>query len=192
MTDSPVPAEVIRRDVAAEMAAEWATEHPGSTLADAFIAGHTAGLSAAFLDRRIWMQAAQAELRAEADRYREEGLAAERERWIAILAVHYLIDVICDPETRRDNPVCGCSQVFLGWHPSIGEARQAWIDHVAGLLAVEECERCGGTCECKIGNYEFSNPVQAAEIRAAPAAVERGEVEDLADFSQYFEEGSDD
>ena len=60
--------------------------------------------------------------------------AAEHERWRAVLAEHYLMGINCDPDTKRDNPMCGCSRIHLGWHPSMGEAHQAWIEHVAGLL----------------------------------------------------------
>ena len=41
--------------------------------------------------------------------------------------------VNCDPDTKRDNPMCGCSRINLGWHDSIGEARRAWIAHVASV-----------------------------------------------------------
>ena len=60
----------------------------------------------------------------------DAAVAAERERWRAALAEHYLMTVNCDHDTGSDNPVCGCSVVNLGWHPSVGAAIQAWIDHV--------------------------------------------------------------
>jgi hypothetical protein len=66
----------------------------------------------------------------------DDRLAVEQVIWRAVLAEHYLMDVVCDPETKTDNPVCGCSRVFLGWHPSIGAARQAWIDHVADAVTL--------------------------------------------------------
>lgn len=65
----------------------------------------------------------------------ERLLAGERRQWTTALADHYLMSVECDPERKLDNPVCGCSRVFLGWHPSIGEARQAWISHVDQVVA---------------------------------------------------------
>ncbi len=43
---------------------------------------------------------------------------------------HYLTEIICDHERELDNPVCACSLVNLGWHPSVGAAVEAWIDHV--------------------------------------------------------------
>lgn len=64
---------------------------------------------------------------------RAAGAAAERERWVTVLADHYLMGVNCDPDTKRDNPMCGCSRINLGWHDSIGEARRAWIAHVASV-----------------------------------------------------------
>lgn len=64
----------------------------------------------------------------------DSAAAAERERWQAALAEHYLMGINCDPDTKRDNPMCGCSRIHLGWHPSVGAARQAWIDHVVGLI----------------------------------------------------------
>lgn len=63
----------------------------------------------------------------------ERLLAGTRQTWADVLADHYLMSVECDPVRKLDNPVCGCSRVFLGWHPSAGEARQAWISHVAGI-----------------------------------------------------------
>lgn len=54
-----------------------------------------------------------------------------------VLEGHYLAQVVCDHDRKMDNPICSCSQVFLGWHPSVGEAVQAWVDHVM------EVERAG-------------------------------------------------
>ena len=75
-------------------------------------------------------------LKVAAPALRAEAAAAERERWLSVLADHYLMGISCDPDTKRDNPMCGCSRVFLGWHPSIGEARQAWIDHAADCVVL--------------------------------------------------------
>ena len=47
-----------------------------------------------------------------------------------VLREHYLAEVICDHERKMDNPVCACSRVNLGWHPSVGAAVEAWIEHV--------------------------------------------------------------
>jgi hypothetical protein len=52
-----------------------------------------------------------------------------------ILRDHYLAQVICGHDRQQDNPVCACSRVFLGWHPSVGAAVDAWIDHVAEVMA---------------------------------------------------------
>lgn len=60
--------------------------------------------------------------------------AVVRERFRAALREHYLAGITCDGAQERDNPVCGCSRVFLGWHPSVGEAREAWIRHVLGVV----------------------------------------------------------
>jgi hypothetical protein len=51
------------------------------------------------------------------------------------LRAHYLAEIICDGAQERDNPVCACSTVFLGWHPSVGTAVEAWIDHVMAEAA---------------------------------------------------------
>jgi hypothetical protein len=64
--------------------------------------------------------------------------AEVRGRFGYALREHYLMNVICDPERKMDNPVCGCSRVFLGWHPSIGEAREAWISHVMDVVSGDE------------------------------------------------------
>ena len=62
-------------------------------------------------------------------------VAAEvRGRFGGVLREHYLAGITCDGAQERDNPVCGCSRVFLGWHPSIGEARDAWISHVMEVV----------------------------------------------------------
>lgn len=53
----------------------------------------------------------------------------------SVLKEHYLQGVTCDPQAKQDNPVCQCSRVHLGWHPSIGQAVDAWIDHVLGVLS---------------------------------------------------------
>lgn len=53
-----------------------------------------------------------------------------RERVAQILKAHYLIGVECDPVNKQDRPSCQCSLVDLGWHPSIGQAVDAWIAHV--------------------------------------------------------------
>lgn len=46
------------------------------------------------------------------------------------LKEHYLTGVVCDQERKMDKPSCSCSRVNLGWHPSVGAAVDAWIDHV--------------------------------------------------------------
>ena len=51
-----------------------------------------------------------------------------------VLRRHYLTQITCDHERKMDNPVCACSLVNLGWHPSVGDAVDAWIDHVIGEL----------------------------------------------------------
>lgn len=63
--------------------------------------------------------------------------AAERERFIAVLADHYLFAINCDHELKRDQAWCACSLVNLGWHESVGAAVSSWIDHVADLLRAE-------------------------------------------------------
>lgn len=46
-----------------------------------------------------------------------------------VLREHYLMQITCDHERKMDNPVCACSLVNLGWHPSVGAAVDAWIEH---------------------------------------------------------------
>lgn len=62
----------------------------------------------------------------------ESSLPADQveERVRGALREHYLAEVICDHEQKIDNPRCACSLVDLGWHPSVGAAVGAWIDHV--------------------------------------------------------------
>lgn len=68
--------------------------------------------------------------------------AAERAAAIegvrARLAEHYLAQVVCDNERGMDNPICSCSMVHLGWHPSVGAAVAAWIDHVLAAPGGEQ------------------------------------------------------
>jgi hypothetical protein len=53
------------------------------------------------------------------------------------LREHYLAGISCDHARKEDNPVCACSRVFLGWHPSVGEAVEAWIGHVMEVAGSE-------------------------------------------------------
>lgn len=64
-------------------------------------------------------------------------LAAHSKLWRAVLAEHYLAEINCDPGKQLDNAVCGCSREFLGWWPSMGAARQSWIDHVDRVIALK-------------------------------------------------------
>jgi hypothetical protein len=52
----------------------------------------------------------------------------------AILRGHYLAQIECDHEGKRDRAQCQCSLVSLGWHPSVGDAVQSWVDHVMALI----------------------------------------------------------
>lgn len=60
----------------------------------------------------------------------EEALASQGAIPVEVLRGHYLSHVTCNEETHRDNPVCACSTVNLGWHLSVGDAVEAWIQHV--------------------------------------------------------------
>jgi hypothetical protein len=53
----------------------------------------------------------------------------------AVLREHALTHIECDHDTKRDTPVCACSRAFLGWHPSVGEAVEAWVQHVSRVLS---------------------------------------------------------
>jgi hypothetical protein len=76
-----------------------------------------------------------------------------------VLRAHYLADVICDHERARDNPVCACSLVFLGWHGSVGLAVEAWVDHVMAEAATMDAT---GPAE---GNWRAR--AEAAEAKLA-------------------------
>lgn len=52
------------------------------------------------------------------------------ERLAHILKDHYLTGIQCDSVKKLDWPTCQCSMVDLGWHPSIGQAVDAWVEHV--------------------------------------------------------------
>ena len=64
--------------------------------------------------------------------------AEVRGRFGQALREHYLAGISCDRARHEDNPVCACSRVFLGWHPSVGEAVEAWIAHVMDVAGSEE------------------------------------------------------
>jgi hypothetical protein len=76
------------------------------------------------------------------------------------LRAHYLAQVVCDHERKMDNPICACSRIHLGWHLSVGNAVDAWIDHVLGCMTEPVCPagECDGTgaiwgdkCTCGTG-----------------------------------------
>lgn len=69
---------------------------------------------------------------------------------------HYLAEVVCDHEAGRDKPRCACSRVDLGWHPSVGEAVDAWIAH-----AVDE------TRASLVGRHTERQPKRPGEREAA-------------------------
>lgn len=50
---------------------------------------------------------------------------------VEVLRQHWLRAMECDHATGQDKPHCSCSQVDLGWHPSIGAAVEAWLAHVS-------------------------------------------------------------
>ncbi len=64
--------------------------------------------------------------------------AGVRGRFGHALREHYLAGITCDRGRKEDNPVCACSRIFLGWHPSVGEAVEAWIVHVMDVAGSEE------------------------------------------------------
>ena len=66
-----------------------------------------------------------------------DALAAKLERLPQLLKDHYLTGIQCDPIKKMDWPTCQCSMVDLGWHPSIGEAVDAWVAHLLKELGDE-------------------------------------------------------
>ena len=94
--------------------------------------------------------------------------AEVRGRFGHALREHYLAGISWDRARHEDNPVCACSRVFLGWHPSVGEAVEAWIVHVMDVAGSEENE-------------------PASPVAADPASPEiDGEVEKVPDFMTDF------
>jgi hypothetical protein len=57
------------------------------------------------------------------------------------LREHYLAGVTSDRARHECNPVCACSDVFLGWHLTTGGAVEAWIGHVMQVAGGEDQER---------------------------------------------------
>lgn len=56
------------------------------------------------------------------------------EEFEQVLEKHYLAYIACDHDRKLDNPQCACSLVNLGWHPTVGAAARAWVDHVLDVL----------------------------------------------------------
>lgn len=54
-----------------------------------------------------------------------------------VLREHYLFAITCDHERKQDNPICACSRIFLGWHPTVGAAVDAWIEHVMSICPTD-------------------------------------------------------
>lgn len=88
----------------------------------------------------------------------------------ARLADHYLAQMVCDHERGLDNPICACSLVHLGWHPSVGAAVAAWIEHALAAdvpaAATEEetpTPQCDGLCVtgADVGVPEYSGVAYA-------------------------------
>lgn len=52
---------------------------------------------------------------------------------VEVLRDHWLHQIVCDHETKRDMPICACSTVNLGWHENVGAAVEAWIRHITSL-----------------------------------------------------------
>jgi hypothetical protein len=63
--------------------------------------------------------------------------AAVRGRFGEVLRVHYLAGISDGGARNLYCPVCACSDVFLEWHPSVGEAVEAWIGHVMEIAGEE-------------------------------------------------------
>lgn len=75
-------------------------------------------------------------LGAQRDRLRAENKRLrDANRLSGVLRDHYLAGIVCDHERKADNPMCACSGVDLGWHPSVGAAVDAWVAHVLAALA---------------------------------------------------------
>jgi hypothetical protein len=51
-----------------------------------------------------------------------------------ILFDHALVEIQCDHDAKTDRPICACSLIELGWYPTVGQARQAWVDHVVAVI----------------------------------------------------------
>jgi hypothetical protein len=88
-----------------------------------------------------------------------------REQVRGALGTHWLAQIECDHDAEQDRPVCGCSEVDLGWHPSIGVALDIWIDHFLAHLDSledgdgEQCKPCEGTGRrLVVGRVGISEP----------------------------------
>lgn len=78
---------------------------------------------------------------AEGNEAERNDLAAKLENVRTGLRQHFLAQIVCNHDTGQDNPICACSMVFLGWHPSVGEAVEAWIDHALAAIAGKDAAK---------------------------------------------------
>jgi hypothetical protein len=52
----------------------------------------------------------------------------------AHLREHWLASIVCDHDAKTDTAICSCTQWRDEPHPSVGEAVDAWIEHVFATL----------------------------------------------------------
>lgn len=69
----------------------------------------------------------------------QEAAAQMVDRFRFALRSHWLTHIECDHEAKTDRPVCSCSLWRGPVKPNVGEAVEAWIDHVTDqVLARKE------------------------------------------------------
>ena len=65
------------------------------------------------------------------------------ERLRAHLREHWLANIACDHEAKTDTASCSCSMWRDEPHPSVGEAVDAWIEHVFSTLPAAPAKKAG-------------------------------------------------
>jgi hypothetical protein len=73
-----------------------------------------------------------------------------------VLKEHYLVTIICDHEAKTDTPQCVCSLVAFDSYPSVGQAVDAWIDHVIAQTEHDTRSQLTQSAQCLTQSAQFS------------------------------------
>lgn len=69
------------------------------------------------------------------------------DRLKAVLVAHPLMAITCDHEAGTDTPQCGCCSLQFPAYNSVGEAVDAWANHVVNQLPILQVEKVSGSMD---------------------------------------------